>query len=517
MARLVIVAAISILWLGAFAQKPKASGSAKQANEKFMAGNYEGALEEYRVLYSSDQKNEKYNYRIAICYLNTNIDKKKAIPYLEYVTSLDKYDNNALYLLGRAYHFANRFDDAIKAYSKFKQKGEGTPANLQDADKQIEFCYNAKELIKFPLNVSFENLGKNVNSPYIDYFPFVPNDESFLVYNSRRDEGAIIGVDGRFTADVFMSVEKGGKWQKSKPLGPEINTIEGDEEMAGLSADGNNAIFHFDNNIGFGDLLLSLKTGTTFSKPLHLGPNINSKGIEIAAAIAPGGTTVYFASNRPGGYGGMDLYKSTHLPNGEWSEAFNLGPIINTSSDEDFPTISHDGKTLYFSSKGHTTMGGYDIFKATHDSVNDKWIAVKNIGYPINTSDDNMNLCMSASGRHGYISAVRDEGLGDHDIYRVVFNDVEPKYTVVKGIIGSNDGYKSVSNVNITVTAQNGDVFGTYLPNPNTGRYVMILPPGRYDVEYQADGFKTSVEKMEILDKSSFQTEISKDIKLLSN
>ncbi len=492
------------------------TGSVKQANEKFAAGNFEGALDEYELLVKNFD-DDKYNYRLAICYLNTNIDKKKAIPLLEEVVSKPKYDDNAKYLLGRAYHFAGRYDDALKAYTEFKEKGKGSPENLKNVDKQIDYCYNAKELVKFPVNVTFENLGKNVNSEYADYFPFIAENESFLIFNSRRDESGVLGVDGRYTADVFISGEKGGKWQKARSIGAPVNTPDGDEEIVGLTADGKTPVFHFDNNSGSGDLFSGERKEDGFAKPVMLNQHINSKANEIAAAITPDHSQIFFASDRPGGQGGTDLYRCQKLPSGDWSEPFNLGPTINTPFDEDFPTLSTDGKMLYFSSKGHTSMGGYDIFHAQLDTVTMSWRGVKNIGFPINNADDNMNLCMSETGRYGYISALRDGGIGDLDIYRVVFNDVEPKYTVVKGSVESNDAYKKVDQVMITVfSKESGEMFGTYVPNPASGRYIMILPPGNYSMEVDADGFKRLEENIAIADKASFQTTINKDIKLLS-
>ncbi|HCQ28669.1 MAG TPA: hypothetical protein DIU39_00170, partial [Flavobacteriales bacterium] len=243
-----------------------------------------------------------------------------------------------------------------------------------------------------------------------------------------------------------------------------------------------------------------------------LPKEINSKYTEIAAAISPDGNAIYFASHRPGGYGGVDIYVSRKLPNGKWAKAQNLGPTINTAFDEDFPNISPDGKTLYFSSKGHTSMGGYDIFKASWDPVKRIWVGVKNIGYPINTPEDNMNFRISENGRTGYISAVRADTKGDLDIYSVTFNEVEPKYTVLKGYIYATDSTQKITEVYISVVDnETGEVFGEYLPNPNTGRYVMILPPGNYNLLIEADGYSPIEEDFEVYGKSSFRTEINKN------
>src|SRR5665213_445353 len=168
----------------------KAVSDPKIAEAKFKAANYDEALTDYLDLLEDDSKNMTYNYKIGVCYLNTNINKAKAIPYLEVVTRQTNYDPDAMYLLGRAYDFAYRFDDALKCYNAFKAAGKGTPQNLADVDREIQYCYNAKEIVKYPVNVTFENLGSSVNSEFPDYYPFVPSDESFIVFNRKRaDDG----------------------------------------------------------------------------------------------------------------------------------------------------------------------------------------------------------------------------------------------------------------------------------------------------------------------------------------
>jgi len=492
----------------------------KLANEYFENGNFEDALDAYLTLLEQDPKNEKYNYRIAVCYLNTNIDKSKAIPYLEIITRMPKYDPNAMYLLGRAYHFAYRFDDAIKAYNAFKKDGKGDPDNLKDADQEIQYCINAKELIKFPVDVTFENLGPSVNSAYADYYPFVPGNESFLVFNSKRPaDNENRTINGNFTPKVCYSKVEGGKFETSQIMAPPLNNDDGNSEVIGLSSSGNSILLYHINLKGEGDIFLSKKDSNgNYSKPEELNENINSKnGDEIAASITADGQKLFFASNRSGGIGGTDIYMSQKLPTGIWGPAKNLGPEINTTFDEDFPNISPDGKTLYFSSKGHTGMGGYDIFKATWDDNLQKWTSVTNVGYPINTPEDNMNLRVSETGRYGYIAALRKGGYGDLDIYRVTFNNVEPKYSVIKGEIVSSDTTKKISysDVFITVTdKKTQEVYGNYVPNSNTGRYVIIVPPGKYHIDLQLPGFKNYSEDVNVLDKDDFKTEINKNIAL---
>lgn len=487
----------------------------KQANDKFISGNFDEALESYIQLLQSDINNTLYNYRTAVCYLNTNNDKSRAIPYLELIIKNNKdIIGDAYYLLGRSYHFANRFDDAIKLYSQFKQIAKGSYYNLHEVDRNIQYCYNAKELLKFPLNVTFENLGKNINSVYPDYFPFISKNEGYLIYNSRRDHNQI-GADGKYYSDVYLSNVKDGVWQKSNTLNNSVNTINGDEEVVGISPDGNQIIFNFDNSKSSGDLFISAKSENNLGTPTRLSDNINSKDFEIAAALSTDDNAIYFASNRSGGYGGMDIYVCHRLPNGEWGPAQNLGPVINTKEDEDFPSLSLNGKILLFSSKGHTTMGGYDIFKSVWNDSLSAWGPAKNFGYPVNTSDDDMNLCLSEDGRHGYISSYRNGGMGDLDIYRVTFNDLEPRYTILKGHFLSTEESNRVLNAGITITDKStNEVFGSYLPNPNSMNYVIILPPGKYELMAESDGFESFIKEINILDKVSYQAEIAEDIKL---
>lgn len=490
------------------------------ADQKFNSGNYEAALEDYLSLLD-DTKSDKYNYNIAICYLNTNINKSKAIPYLEILTRKPKFDPNAMYLLGRAYHYAYRFDDAIKSFNAFKQTGRGNADNLGDVDRQIQFCINAKELMKFPVNVKFENLGANVNSAYTDYYPFVPSDESFIMFNTRRpDEGADrIKEDGTYPAAIYVSKVTDGAFVKSKNIGPPIAKKEGEQEIIGLSATGEIMLLYYTNLKGVGDIYSTTTDKNKSFKPADkLDENINSsKAEEIAACISTDGTILYFASNREGGKGGTDLYFSRKLPNGLWGPAQNMGGDVNTPFDEDFPNVSADGKVMYFSSNGHTTMGGYDIFKAELSAETKQFSNPKNIGYPINTPEDNFNFRISSNGRFGYIAALRDGGFGDLDIYRVTLNEVEQQYSVIHGDISSADSTQKLNytDVFITVTdSKTQEVVGTYIPNPNSGRYVMVLAPGNYEMSMEANGFQTVSEKISVLDKSSFRFEISKDIKL---
>lgn len=487
---------------------------------KIKVGNYEDALSDYLQLLNEDPRNESYNYNIGVCYLNNNTNKGKAVPYLEIVTHKDKHDPNADYLLGRAYQYANRFDDAVTTFKKFKQDAKGTVFNLVDADLQIQHCINAKELMKFPVDVVFQNLGTNINSEYSDYYPFVTSNESFIVYNTKRPEKNAEKLEnGNYNNSIYISRVINGEYMKASPIGAPINAGNAGMEVIGLSENGDNILLYMPDGLGKGNIYISkLDAQGMYSKPEKLDAKINSAGDEIAASISKEGNTIFFASNRKGGFGGTDIYICKKIPKGggTWSTPQNAGPSVNTPYDEDFPNISPDGKILFFSSKGHTSMGGYDIFKSNYESTTNEFSTAKNIGYPINTTDDDMNFRISKNGKYGYIASAKNGGLGDFDIYRVTFNEVETDYSVVIGGFSTKDNAEvNYSDVFISVNDNiTKELVGNYIPNPANGRFVVILPPGKYQMIIETPGFKTVTKNIEVFDKVSYQAEINLNIEL---
>ncbi len=555
-----------------FAQRNfEASGDEKIAKQFFLVNDYVTALKEYQYLYSRDSSNPDYLYPLGICYLNTNIDKLKSIPLLEKVTAQKEFDPEALYELGVAYQIAYRFDEAIECFEKFKKMlGTEKDLNYVPLERQIEMCENAMEIVKHPVNVTFENVGPRINSPSPDYNPFITKNETRLYFSSKRfgNTGNLIDYDGYYTADIFVSENKYGTWEKSKRLPVSINTPLV-EESCGLSSDGS-YLFAFTDNLEIKmQTCMSVKEGKNFQTLATLGENVNSiKASTTAITITPDKKVIFFSSAREEGQGGSDLYMSKLLPSGIWGPAENVGDDINTKYDEDFPYLAPDGKTLYFASMGHNSMGGLDIFKTTWNREENTFSEPVNLGYPVNTPEDNSTISFTASGRYAYISALRNDTYGNLDIYRVIFNDVKPGYTTLLANLAeldSMDVYKSFHESMIVMTDSmakladsaymvqnrlpdslrkaykksykicqdklvdgpdisvkvysnaNQKMIGTYKPNHSTGRMIIILPPGEFVIKINCEGYQELSETIKIEDRETPLAQITKTFLLTKN
>ena len=504
-----------------FAQSTKdIKNLTNSANAKFKTDNYEDALDDYIQLIADDPKNLSFNYNLAVCYLNSNVNKAKAIPYLEIVVRNEGHNPKADFLLGRAYQYSNRFDDALNAFEKYKVKAKKEDELLKEIELEIQHCINGKELVKYPIDVVFHNLGKNINSEYSDHYPFVTENESYMVYNSKRpkDSESIKQGNGQFLNSIYISKVINGEYGASDIIGEPICKGNTGEEVIGMNAKGDILVIYKANLKGEGKIYLSrLNITGQFSKLEAVPEQISKNGEVISACINNDATTIYFASDKKGGLGGTDLYFCNMLPTGKWSEAKNMGPEINSKYDEDFPNLSPDEKTFYFSSKGKNSMGGYDVFKASFDDETKVFGKPLNIGYPINTSFDDLNFRISKNSRYGYVSSLRGGGAGDYDIYRVTFNDVEIDYTILIGNIIPKDTTLKVDFRNTILTVSNnisGELIGNYIPNPENGRFIIILPPGKYHLVCEAPGFTDYKYPIQVYDKASYQSEINMYIEL---
>ena len=470
-----------------------------EAKKKFESGNFEGALAEYIKLLQEKPTSIEYHRNIGYCYLQLHGDKTRAIPYLEKFRKEKKF-RKFLHELGYAYELAGRYDDALSVYNSILEKPEKDQAQI--ANLHIDYCNRAKEAIQHPVNITFKNLGKRINTEFPDYLPFLRGDEGLLVFTSRRKgtTGNTIDFDGYYASDIYFAEGKDGYFGKAKNAGNKLNTPE-DEEVVGITHDGRGLLIYSDlGGKNFGDLSTSEETKPrSYPEPKKLSAEINSPQLETSGAWSNDGSTLIFCSNREGGFGGLDLYMAKRLPDGTFAEPVNLGGVLNTDLDEDFPILTVDGQTLTFSSQGHSSIGGFDVFTTTWDTSRNAWSPPVNLGYPLNTSGDEVSIWLSQDRTHGYMSAWRPDGFGDLDIYQVLFNDLAPAPSFLIGcqVIAGDSTKPNVRASVYLVERSSADTIGLYTTRRN-GKFVLYQPPGVYDVKIQCEGFEPFAQELYI-------------------
>jgi outer membrane protein OmpA-like peptidoglycan-associated protein/tetratricopeptide (TPR) repeat protein len=491
----------------------------KIANLFFQEEDYSKALPLYLRLDSVKSTVIQRKARIGICYLHTEF-RLKALPYLEGAKKGGYTKDHLDFYLGRAYHLNHRFDEAIESYGAslktFHPQKEQDLKKIKAAQRAIDMCRNGNELLKNPIDVKIENIGSKINSPYSDYAPVISADETVLIFTSRRPgtTGGKKDPTNQFFEDIYISTkDSAGLWSSPANIGTNINTA-GHDASLGLSPDGQELFVY--KNEGNGDVYISTLDGNKWSIPKKMPLSINDpKSWESSASINSEENILFFSSNRPGGLGGLDIYVTKKLPNKQWGPAKNLGPRINTPYDDDAPLIHPDNKTLYFSSKGHNTMGGFDIFTIQYNSKNDSLFDLRNAGYPINTADDDIFFVWSADGTRAYFSSLRSgENFGEKDIYVLHRPKTNISLIVLKGRIFSKDnGAPLEATLTVTDNEMN-KVLGTYSSNSFTGKYTLMIPPGKnYGISVEANKHLNHSENVDIPFKEEY-FEITKDIVL---
>jgi len=399
-------------------QLKEAKKKIKEGDKLFAMGKgtYIDALTYYLEANKINPNNADLNYKIGICYIFTT-DKQLGLEHLEKSKQLNPQVNYELsYYLGRAYHLNHQFDKAIEYYKEFKNRlyPQEFAIRGKELDKLIEECENGKEFIENPLNVKISNVGSTINTIYPDYAPVISADEEILFFTSRRPSttgGKRDPSDNKYYEDIFMATKKDTIWQLTTI--PDLNDKKHNGAIGMYSWEGKTYLYTYKSKHN-GDIYESIINDNNITILEPLPYPINTRFHESGASIGPDGRILYFISDRPGGMGGKDIWMSQREHNDTWSTPINLS-AINTPYDEEGVFIHPDGKTLYFSSKGHNTMGGYDIFKSTNE--NGKWSKPINLGYPINTADDDLCFVLSSSSQRAYFSSSRQGTIGDLDIF----------------------------------------------------------------------------------------------------
>ncbi|MFW5805097.1 MAG: OmpA family protein [Bacteroidales bacterium] len=468
--------------------------------------NYDAAVPLLDELNSIDPDNANIQYLLGFCYLKSRVYQKQAQNKLEYasgfISKAYKDDNHreqnappyTWFFLGQAYRINLEFEKSISAFVKYLQHLE-TQEKIQQTRKlnknetlrQITITKRAEHMVKTPVNIDISNMGPVINSKYSDHSPVIDVHESKMIYTSKRPRSGEPLYNQH--EDLFISCKEKGEWNGPERMGEHINTDE-NEASVGLSTEGDFLLF-FRSKYHAGNIFATKreKDSLEWSKPKQLTEKINTKNRETHACISPDNQSIYFTSERPGGYGRRDIYVIRRLPTGEFCEPRCLGPNVNTEYDEETPFIHPDGKTLFFSSKGHNTMGGYDIF---YSKMNEDYTFgdPTNLGYPINTTGDNVAYVMSMDGQRGYLSTYREDSYGDLDIYMIKHKDVyNTDLAIYEGVVKNSEGDVPEDVVIVTRDAKSNALYGVYRPNKHTGEYILTLHPDtEYDIIYNSMG-----------------------------
>lgn len=506
------------------------------------------ALEEYVIANTFNPNSAVCNYRMAVCYYNISSKRMMGLKYIEKAIALNpNVDVMAQYYLGRMYHLHANWDKAITAYRAYLVPLNTNPSDnrdkIADMNRKIQECVVGKELQKNPQRVFIDNIGNVVNGSYPEYTPIITADESEMYFTSRRNTSTGASPDGGndYMEDIYRTTYVAGNWTPPINLGKPINSDDHDA-TAGLSPDGQKLyVYRYTNH---GDIYECQLKGTVWTEPERMNKNINSDGHESSVSLSFDGKKLYYISDKDGGIGNRDIWISTMDVKGKWGPSTNIGAPINTIYGEEGVFIHPDGKTIYFSSQGHNTMGGYDIFKS--ELKDGKWTEPENLGWPINGPDDDVFFVISANGKHGYYASTKADGQGEKDIYKITFlgpdkplamssednllaglaqpvKNVEAlqpvavktaNVTILKGTVTDKVSHAPLgARIEIVDNTLNQTI-ATFNANSSTGKYLVSLPSGKnYGIYVKMDGYLFHSENFDIPTIATYQ-EVTKDIEM---
>jgi tetratricopeptide (TPR) repeat protein len=460
------------------------------AESDILYEDYAEALPKYLNLLQIYPYNYNFYFRVGQCYLFTPGEKDKSVSFLEtaaanispkfrrgrFTGTVAPYD--ALYYLANAYRINGYLDKALETYALFMQNVDNEVYDTTLIRFQMESCHIARKMMANPVYVTEKNLGGEINGRFSDFSPVVSGDGNMIVFTRAL----------QFYDAVFYSRKVNGRWTPPVNMTPQLG-VDPDYYSSSLTGDGKTLLLYRTDNYE-GNIYLSRFDGEKWSNVEKLNDWVNTKFWESHATMSKDGRKLYFTSNRKEGLGGLDIFVSERDSTGNWGAPKNAGPVINTVYNEESPFLANNDRSLFFSSRGHYNMGGYDIFRSDlNESGN--WGAPVNLGYPVNTTDDDLFFTPAGDGNSGYIAKFDPEGYGKMDIFFYeIFSDRNPRRFVVTGLA-------SVKNLNddfpasVMVTASNNadaSVMKSTAADPLSGRYTLLLRQGSYDFTWSAEG-----------------------------
>ena len=500
-----------LVYAGACAQDKGSYGKDfSQGNSLLLEKKYAQALPCFMRAYKTDSSAANISYKIGRFYFGIPGKRDSALAYFERAQRDASSPHNTNYYIGIIYQHQSKFGEAINSFKAFRQFVLAKDS-LAEVDHRIEQCSNARMFVMAPNSARVVNMGDSINNGYSDYNPVVPADENSVIFTSNRPVGNAMGDLHSY---IYISTRKSdSSWSSARMFDKSLNGMI-ENESSFITADGQQ-LFISGNNGKTTSVLTSFPGENSWDVPQDPGGDINNPPHAGSVCVSPDGNTLYFVSERPDGFGGKDIWRCVKLPNGKWSLAVNLGNTINTPYNEETPFMHSDGKTFFFSSEGHTGIGGYDIF-FTQLLDNGKWVEPFNLGYPINSPDDDTHFSLSLDGKRAYFSSDRPGGKGGMDIYEIFMpGSGEKPLTVIKGQVLLSGGNALPDAVHIVATDNvSGVIVGDFKPVKTTGDYTIIVPPGKsYTLSYQNDTKEFYNEVIEVPSDAGYK-EIRKALTL---
>ncbi len=499
------------------------------------SGSYREARECYLKAYGYNQENAELNYMIGKCYLSTD-NKYEAVNYIQKAYNLKPGVSFDIHLmLGLAYHQKLEFDKAIEEYNSFINSlpPKKRPAYQSQVDLYIQHCKNGTILADKPERVVINNLGKSINSIYDEYGPVLTKDGATMYFTSRRQFARRSNksiLDDKYFEDIYVSDNINNEWTRARRLDKKVlgRTNNTNDAVIGLSPD-QQSLYIYKGKERNGDIYVSTLKKGEWSKPKPLS-KFNSKYRETSFCLSSDESTLYFISgNTKKGYGGTDIYVSHKNQKGKWGKPENAGNVINTYFDELGVSLGENDSVLYFSSQGHNSIGGFDVFKSKISNVG-LWSKPENLGYPINTPNDDLFYVQPKDSKIAYYSSNRESGFGGIDIYKIIYlgaakdmimPDVEDliagakrpydniyfmptvKITVdttilMRGFITDSENSKPVIAKLEIIDRDKSQVIATAISD-ETGNYSVRIPePKSYGVEIVAKGYLLYLDMVDL-------------------
>jgi tetratricopeptide (TPR) repeat protein len=483
----------------ASAQRDSSRNDFTNAESWFLFEEYNEAEAIYQKLLKWDPDNDNLKYKIGICLLNDPYRKEQSLGYLleasnninpEYKESSFKERTappDVLYYLGSAYLVNERLDPAKEAFQHFLEIMDPEVYDEELVRAQIQSCENARRLMSMPVDIDLYPVSQAVNTRYAETNPVISMDGQRMAFVTKQP----------FFDEALFIEKVNGEWTLPMSLTSMLG-FDQDIYPVALNYDGTEMLLYYDDEL-IGNLYTSRYEDGFWLPAEKLGENISTKYWESHACFTKDGQTLYFTSNRKGTIGGLDIYTSRRLPDGKWGIPENLGPTINTRYNEETPFITEDDQTLFFSSYGHYNMGGYDIFYSTRNK-DGSWGEPVNLGYPINTTDDDIFFQPVNNGFSGYQSRFEKSTRGRHDLYLMdIYSVNNPRMYLVTGFVRTEDGDTDLTTLEMfVIDPETGDTVKYSIPIDEAGAFTLNLTQGEYNLHFTGEGYEEMIRPLSI-------------------